>query len=130
MFELKIMSAKSAIQECSWATKIISLVDPDGRFSKLDFGVKHHREKFHDEEFTTDINIILPSQEHIDRVLSFSRKFTIEDKVIVHCHAGICRSPAMAIGILVQAGMSPEKSVEYVFTIRPKSVPNKLILKH
>jgi len=132
MFKLRIMSAKLAISESKEATKIVSLVSPDGRFAKLDFGSKQHREKFDDFDMPTNLypDAVLPRLDHIQRVLAFANKFDDDDDVIVHCHAGRCRSSAMAIGILVQAGLSPDEAVEYVFRIRPRSVPNTLVLEH
>lgn len=134
MFEVRIMSANSAKTQSPWATRIVSLVDPVGRFAKLDLGLggKQHREKFDDEEMPDPRrpDIVLPRQDHIERVLAFARKFTDEDKVIIHCHAGRCRSTAMALGVFIQAGMKPDAAIEHLFTIRPKALPNRLVLEH
>lgn len=74
-----------------------------------------------DVEFVTGTH---PTPDDIKQALEF-----VKDKhnVLVFCHAGMCRSPALGIGILIQAGNSVKFAVERMKDIRPQLFPNILI---
>lgn len=135
MFELKINGIHEAgilkVRE-EWPTKIVSLVDPATERDWLVPSENHHIEKFDDIAVVmrADHNYILPSREAIARVLEFTKTLVKEDKLLVHCHAGISRSTAMAIGILVQHGVDPERAIKYVEEVRPPLFPNSLVIQH
>ena len=40
---------------------------------------------------------ILPGAEHVDRLLAFLRAWDREQPVVIHCYAGVSRSPAAAL---------------------------------
>jgi predicted protein tyrosine phosphatase len=44
----------------------------------------------------SDIEVILPGAEHIDRLLAFLRAWDREQPLVIHCYAGVSRSPAAA----------------------------------
>ena len=48
---------------------------------------------------------------------------------MVHCHAGISRSTAVAIGVLCQHGLNPSEATQQVLAIRPQAFPNQYILQ-
>jgi predicted protein tyrosine phosphatase len=56
--------------------------------------------------------------------------------VLVHCHAGMSRSPAIAIGILIQRGVAPATAIRTIFAqdlIDNEGdfmEPNELIISH
>jgi predicted protein tyrosine phosphatase len=49
--------------------------------------------------------------------------------LLVHCQFGLSRSPAMAIGSLLQAGRSIEQAYSEVLAVRPTIDPNALIIR-
>lgn len=49
--------------------------------------------------------------------------------LIVHCQFGLSRSPAMAIGCLLQAGRTIEQAYDEVLAVRPTIDPNTLIIR-
>ena len=93
-------------------------------------------------------------EQHADRVVSFNFMDTCDElnmdgprasdareakilgqslkpgaRVLVHCVAGVSRSPAFAMLMLEARGLSREQSLAVVKRIRPISRPNKLLLK-
>lgn len=127
MFEIKI----SGLYEASlWApthTKIISIVDPTTNV----FGSNnpHHIERFHDIEIPLD-GYQHPTLQNIENILEFSKTFTDTDKVLIHCHAGVSRSTAVAILVFIQYGMNIKDAFDKVFEIRDCMDPNKMILSY
>lgn len=74
-----------------------------------------------------------PKAEDVQNILSFARKHIKEDsKVLVHCHAGISRSTAIAIGLLIDRnGWHPRHAIGEIHRQRGHIMwPNKLIIKH
>ena len=49
--------------------------------------------------------------------------------LLVHCQFGLSRSPAIAIGSLLQAGRSIEQAYSEVLAVRPTIDPNALIIR-
>lgn len=107
--------------------KIVSLVDPPAA-RNLEPDENHLVIPVHDIDQKMD-GWIYPTKEHIREVLRFTQNIKEDDKVLVHCHAGVSRSTAMAIGILIQHGMTPKEAVEHVFDIRDCAWPNGLIIE-
>lgn len=50
------------------------------------------------------------------------------DDLLVHCHAGISRSTAIALGYLLTQFKRYQDAVEHLYVIRPIAIPNKRIL--
>jgi len=140
MFELKITNLREAVTlSQQWATHTISLLDPDidAHLLKIPEATASSQLKrcyFHD--LTPDSamlkylnNPILASKKQLEEVLAFSESVELKDKLLVHCHAGISRSTAVAIGILYQHGLNPREATQQVLTIRPQAFPNHYILE-
>lgn len=73
---------------------------------------------------------IAPQPEHLARVLAFTKDLTDDDRLLVSCVQGRSRSTAMAIGILVQHGMTYQKAFDHVQTLRPDLLPNEMIIRY
>ncbi len=135
MFELKINGIHEAgclIVREEWPTKVVSLVDPTTKREWLQPSENHHIERFDDISvvFKDEHPYVLPSIEAVARVLEFTKDLTNQDKLLVHCHAGISRSTAMAIAIACQFGLDPERAFKFVEEVRPVMFPNSLIILH
>jgi len=50
--------------------------------------------------------------------------------MLMHCHAGLGRSPAMAIVALMVIGLDAKASVEAMAVAMPEASPNRLVLRH
>ena len=139
MFELKISNLRDAIKlSLKWATHTVSLLDPDidTEFIKLPVASKEgelRRYYFHDmfphsvssSFFKNTKPATLPQ---IQDILEFTAPLEPTDKLLVHCHAGISRSTAVACGVLCQHGLTPSEAVKYVLSIRKLAFPNKPVL--
>lgn len=133
MFELKISDLNKALfLSKTWATHTISLIDPDffldvpqpGKNSTL------RRYYFHDisKNYPTLEYLKLATLEQIQDILEFTISLQCENKLLIHCHAGISRSTAVACGVLCQHALSPEEAIQHVLSIRPQAFPNEYII--
>lgn len=125
MFELKISCKSTAycISNIWDATHVISLLDcgiePDFYWGKHLI--------LHMNDIVKPNSINSPNFEHISKILNFTNYLNNNDRILIHCHAGISRSVAVAIGIMVQHGYKPEEAIQYCIKIRPQMYPNELI---
>lgn len=73
-----------------------------------------------------------PTADHVARIIAFSRTVDLrENRVLIHCHAGISRSSAAAVIVLAVAldvAMATEIA-EYLRRVHPHCVPNRLMLQ-
>ena len=67
-------------------------------------------------------------REQIEDILELTALLKPTDRLLVHCHVGISRSTAVAIGVLCQHKISPKRAVKSVFLKRPFASPNEHIL--
>lgn len=73
-----------------------------------------------------------PEERHIRQVFSFlDSRMTEDSDILVHCHAGISRSTAMAIGILIKFfKKTPKEAINIVFMQRREVMwPNMRIIR-
>ena len=83
---------------------------------------------FDDVEFIREGS---PDRNQVYRILLFSQAFTLTDRILIHCRAGISRSTAVACAIICQHTPPGEeaRAVEHIRSIRAMMVPNFLIIK-
>ena len=91
------------------------------------------RLEFHDlEKSNNDLNSVLPTYEDIAKVIDFINSIANwNGAMLIHCHAGISRSTAIALIVwayLLGSG-GEEQALAYVLTARPQARPNRLIVK-
>jgi len=70
-----------------------------------------------------------PSSEQVRQALAFARE-SADERLIVHCHAGISRSPAIAWCILLARVRDIPLATQMLFEIRPDALPNPVIIRH
>lgn len=128
-FELRIRTAPEAVQlmQEGWPTRIISLVGDDLRFELPKLGSHHFIARFHDVESETP-GFVTPTAEVMKSALDHAANLQEHDRLLIHCHAGKSRSPAMALGVLVAAGMSAACAMEKLKELRPFVIPNRLMV--
>ena len=129
MFEIRVSDLPDSVRlRREWATKAIGLFDPDD--SRRPAGSEsYHQECFYDLEDIID-PAQAPSREAVARILRYAAGFGSGDRVLVHCVAGISRSTAVAILVLVRHGMAPGRAFAHVARLRPAMSPNMLVLEH
>lgn len=127
MFDLRVSSFDEVhgIVESGWPTRIISAISK----KMPDYG-SHHLCVSFDDIARPLCGYVHPLLEHVIKVLDFTKDLTDDDKVLVHCLAGISRSTSLAIGIYIQHGMSYEDAYNQVALHRPQLSPNALIIKY
>ena len=83
---------------------------------------------FDDVDYQTEDG---PQENGITLLLDFSQRFTVADKILIHCRAGISRSTAMAYAVVCQHTKPGQetKALAYICKIRPQLFPNRLIIK-
>ena len=72
---------------------------------------------------------LAPTREHVKSALEFVSLCDDDAKVLVHCEAGISRSPAMVMILLMFIHKDIKKVEEIMRVVRPNCSPNDLILK-
>ena len=124
MFDIKICGIGESVYFMDQHTKAIGIVDPGADVVPTE---KYHIERCHD--IREDLEPwITPQKEQFQRILDFSKDFIDDDKVMVHCSAGISRSTAVGIMILIQHGFTEEEAFAKIYSVRPHMYPNSLIL--
>jgi predicted protein tyrosine phosphatase len=128
--DLRIETATEALRllQDGWPTRAISLVGDDLRFDLPWFGPHHFIARFHDVEAPTD-GYVSPEKHVVKATLDHAAHLRADDRLLVHCHAGKSRSPALAIGILIAAGGTPGEALEKVKQLRPFVIPNRLMIR-
>lgn len=138
LMEIKVMGIAKARAQigADWPTHIISLINdagPDFAATTMDRQHGNHIiENFHDVEDDENTDYVVPSRNQINGILEEVASWNLgdNDKLLVHCSAGKSRSTAIAIAILVQAGMTPEAALAKVKLLSPAMFPNRLITEY
>ncbi len=91
------LSRVSDMVESSQAMRVISILDPDFTFPDLGpaYDGRHLRLRFHDVHAPAD-GSVSPCAHHIDELLCFLSAWEDDSPLLIHCRAGIGRSPATA----------------------------------
>jgi len=128
MFEIKVSNLQDSFYErAKWATKAVGLIDPE----RNSIGDKnYHIELFHDIPWPNSEMMVSPNPDHLKRIMKFTKNFTDEDKILVHCHQGVSRSTAIAIAILIQHGMTSKEAINKIHEVRDCMWPNDLIIQY
>lgn len=86
---------------------------------------------FFDDIDREEIGFVPPTEEDVASILAFSAQVSAGSRVLVHCAAGISRSPAAAFAIACQlAGRGRElEAFAVVERARPQLLPNRLIVR-
>ncbi len=73
---------------------------------------------------------VAPSGDHVERVLSFVRKWDRAAPLVIHCYAGISRSTASAF--MTVCALNPHRDeiaiAQQIRTASPSAYPNRLIV--
>lgn len=134
-----IICAKHQIDDHaqSGVTHILSIENPD-RLKETPFWFKgvHKQIRFNDTDFEDGPDVVAPDADQIREILEFGREVaslsTGEPRaILIHCQAGVSRSPAAAYAIIAQylgAGHARD-ALEEIRKLRPVAIPNRLVVK-
>lgn len=120
--------AQAPERAIGWAHQVLSILDPGIRAPAFGPGIEHLTLHFDDvEEGDILEGDVAATSRDIERGLAFVRNDT---NVLVHCFAGVCRSTAFALGVMIQRGMTVKEAYAHLEDIRPQAWPNSLVLSH
>jgi predicted protein tyrosine phosphatase len=105
---------------------VLSIVDPGVVVPPLSDLPGHHLIlRFRDEE--EDPFLV---KEEIQKALDWGRGIPPGDSILVHCHAGVSRSPALATLLLIQQRWELGGALRYLHEIGDRTpIPNPLVLE-
>lgn len=111
------------------ATHLLSILDPGKKpFLHPMMDRKNHL-LIHCEDNLEEDELHSPTKKHVARILDWSRNLPEEAVVLVCCEAGVSRSTAAALSLLIQnLGIDKiEECVKLLLEVRPTACPNSLI---
>ncbi|GEO42035.1 hypothetical protein SAE02_61830 [Skermanella aerolata] len=134
VFDLKICTIDEAPGlHDAWATSTLSLIDRISVYRNFPLGVNNNKVVYFDD-LENEVLPDAPTRDQIAAALEFTAGLKQGDRFLCHCHAGVSRSPAMAIAVLVQHGDAPVEAiarVERVSALRGEEMwPNALVLRY
>jgi predicted protein tyrosine phosphatase len=111
------------------ATHVLSLLDPGKKpflhpnTDRRNWLLLH----FEDNLLATEPNS--PTLEHVSKILEWGCKLPEDAVVLVHCEAGVSRSTAAALALLVQHHGTDkiDDCIKLLLDVRPFACPNPLI---
>ncbi|MEN3145325.1 hypothetical protein ABDF71_25365 [Ochrobactrum sp. WV_118_8] len=133
---LEVMSLKNALERHTEFDAVISIENADRNLVSLsvDDGRPHLTLRFNDIDFDDGTELSVTSQHLVD-ALSFYRDFSIGRslglRLLIHCNAGRCRSPAIALLFIAwELGAGREnEAVERIIKLVPKAAVNLQVLR-
>ncbi len=75
-------------------------------------------------------DLVLPNKKHVQSALNFADELR-GGSLLIHCHAGISRSSAVALAIIAKglgAGIEKQACIE-LEQVNPNSAPNALVIR-
>ena len=135
--ELAVCSWLDACEQAAGYDAVISIESPDatddnGRLRR--FGAPgepaHHVLCFHDIE--DPHQPAPPRRRHVRDGLVFARRHAGR-RLLIHCHAGVSRSTALAYAVLIdQHGAVGDEArmLERLLALRPQACPNRLVIRY
>jgi predicted protein tyrosine phosphatase len=114
---------------------VVSILDPDKpEPEELRFLSANRRctLRFHDTLESSGF-MIAPQVSHVSDLLEFGRLIDVSSnqRVLVHCFAGLCRSTAAALLLIAQSDRAivPEDAVSQLLAIAPNAWPNSRMVE-
>lgn len=110
-------------------TRILSLLDPEDPFPKFpDISPTRHLKIEVDDIADTSAPVSPPSFSMVRQILSFGRE-SASEPLLVHCHAGMSRSPAAIIAILADRYPSRIEEICALMARKaPHAAPNPVMI--
>jgi predicted protein tyrosine phosphatase len=112
--------------------RVISLLDPESPFPDLgpSYVGRHLRLMFHDIHGPSK-NMVAPGAQHIDKLLTFLKGWNPQDRILIHCRAGIGRSTAAAFvaACLHNPGVDEMEIALHLRQVSPFARPNEALIR-
>lgn len=69
----------------------------------------------------------VPQTKHVCQAVLFARK-SEDERLLIHCQAGVSRSPAIAWCILLDRYRDPRRATVNLFELHPLAIPNPVLV--
>jgi predicted protein tyrosine phosphatase len=131
---ITVLSMQAAQERHREFDAVITIENADSNLwmLRLDDGRPQLVLAFNDIDFG-DGSGLVATRWQVRQAIEFGRMALQECRsLLIHCHAGRCRSPAIALAILADL-LGPgkeEQAVDEMLYMAPKAAPNLLVLKH
>lgn len=112
------------------ATHVLSITDMDKRpFLRPGFDPANWLWlKF--EDVLNKNDLYAPTRQQVEQILKWGQALPVDATVVVHCEAGVSRSTAAVLSLLVQQSPNDiEGCINRLLEIRPQSCPNPVITR-
>lgn len=113
------------------ATRVLSIIDPETPAPIFD--ATHTVMRFHDVDGATHWPAwtVAPFAGHVRIIIELARSLDPNDRVLIHCHAGISRSPAAAMIIIAACTSCADTARHEIKRILPHGLfePNRRMLR-
>lgn len=113
-------------------THIISILDHDEEFYLPSYISKENWKRFNCSD-THDLgNSKAPTKKLVKEILDWAKELPEYANLLVHCYAGISRSTAVAMAIMIQkyGVRSIDHAINHISGMRRVCAPNKLITQY
>lgn len=126
IFEIASLDHLTSCIESGQFTHLLSIVDNE-------YSVPHSRGLIHriillEDRQTESASRIVRNK--VEEIIQFGRSLRGGDRLLVHCHSGVSRSPAAMMAILAARGYRVRLAVDTVVAKRPEANPNHGLLVH
>ncbi|MCL2485549.1 MAG: hypothetical protein FWF00_05975 [Endomicrobia bacterium] len=111
-------------------TKILSITEPERKIEKIG---QHHciLEMYDVDEVEIDPtgSYAPPSKTECFKAIKFAKTWKENDNVLIHCLAGISRSPAIAFGIVWYLTKNKKETLKILEHTENTRIPNMAIMR-
>ena len=110
---------------------LVSILGPNDHvnFPNLGDRMKNLRLECDDVQYPSK-GYVCPSRSHLEKLISFLRRLSPADSLMLHCAAGTSRSPAAAlIAMHVIRGTSEMEAVKVLRSAAPQARPSQVFLR-
>lgn len=132
---ISVLGMRQAMEKYGEFGAVISIENADGNFHELRLEDANRQLvlAFNDIDFD-DGGPLIAKRHHLEEALRFYRKLKEEQgevALLVHCHVGRARSPAIALALIAdELGEGrEEEAVDEMLRIAPRALPNLQVLK-
>lgn len=135
LLDFEVLSLRNALERHQEFAAVISIENANGNYKSLTIvdGRPHLTLQFNDIDFDDGSDLVATHRHVKDALIFFEDPLLRGEKgrVLVHCHAGRCRSPAIALLLLAhEFGEGRENdAVQSLLDVVPGAVPNSLVLQ-
>src|SRR5438046_5090136 len=111
--------------------RLVSLLTGDGQPSTPpELPASDHLRVLVDDIDEPQPGFVVPSEAHAEQLVAFLRASPRDGSIVIHCRAGVSRSPAAAlIALVLDAPGREREAVAMLRAAAPFALPNRLLVR-